>query len=150
MSTQLMPHATAGESHPLEQTPPLQKGVGAAQVVVQEPQVAPLERSDSQPLAGSPSQSAKPWMQAKPHEAPSQVGVAFGRVEQGVHELPQLDGLWSSTHASSHACEPGAQGSAPVLVVSLELEVEVERHDSRRAPLRSGLARVRGSVCRRP
>ncbi len=77
VSTQLESHATTGGGpQSLEQTPPSQKGVGAAQVVPQEPQVAPLERSASQPLSGAPSQSAKPGAQSNLHEAPSHVGVA--------------------------------------------------------------------------
>jgi hypothetical protein len=51
---------------------------------------ASIIRLTSQPLAGSPSQSAKPAAHASPQRVPSHVGVAFGPPVQGVHDVPQL------------------------------------------------------------
>lgn len=120
-STQLAPQATRAPQS-FAQTPPLQKGVGAAHEAPQEPHVAALERSASHPLSGAPSQSPKPAPQANPHDAPSQVAVAFGGAAQGVQESPQLDGLVSSTQTSAQRWVPDAQVGVPVLSVELEVE----------------------------
>ena len=70
-------------------------GVVPPQVVLQSPQLAALERSDSHPFAGSPSQSAKPTWHAL---STSQEPVAqrmradtCGRAAQLVAQDPQCD-----------------------------------------------------------
>jgi hypothetical protein len=55
-------------------------------------------RSASQPVPGSPSQSAKLGLHAKPQRTPSHVAVAFGAPLHGVHEAPQVAGSSFGTH----------------------------------------------------
>ncbi len=58
-------------------------------------------------MAASLSQSKKPSAQVIPHAVPSQVGVAFGPVGQGVHEAPHVATSALLTHAFLQSWKPG-------------------------------------------
>jgi hypothetical protein len=92
---QVVPHA------PPEQTWP------AAQVVRQAPQLAlSLRVSTSQPLAASPSQSAKPGLQAAtPQAPPAQAAAALGSA-QTRPQAPQLAAVVSSAASQPLAAAP--------------------------------------------
>ena len=59
-------------------------------------------RSASQPVAGSPSQSAKPAWHVKPQRTPSHVAVELGVPPHGVHDAPHVAGSSLGTHDAPH------------------------------------------------
>lgn len=99
------------------QAPPAQLAVpftGDVQRVSQRPQVAGAARSASQPLEGSPSQSAKPARQRKPQRIPSQVLSAFAAVGHGEHEVPQPMVEVVEMHALPQRWSPALQAKSHV------------------------------------
>lgn len=78
-----------------------QSGIGSWQRVPHDPQVPGTSSRASQPLAASPSQSAKPALQAKPQAPIAQVAVALLGTWQGLQRAPQL-----STDVSSEQVVP--------------------------------------------
>ncbi len=85
--------------------------------------------STSQPLAGSPSQSAKPASQVAPQRESSQVAVACGRAGQALRHAPQWAGLAARSTsqplaaAPSQLPKPVAQTTAhaPLMQAGVEL-----------------------------
>jgi hypothetical protein len=66
---------------------------GRVQLTPQLPQFAALAATlTSQPLSGTPSQSAKPVAQVKPQAPPWQVAVAFARTGHALPHAPQVVG----------------------------------------------------------
>ncbi|MBK8694029.1 MAG: hypothetical protein IPN17_17520 [Deltaproteobacteria bacterium] len=78
-----------------------QRAEAPSQRVSQAPQWAGSERSVSQPLARSPSQSAKPSSQATEQAPAAQAARAWGAAAQRSSQRPQ----WS-TERSSSASQP--------------------------------------------
>jgi hypothetical protein len=81
--------------HINEHAPALQAGVplAAAHAFAQRPQCATLDVvSVSQPLAGLPSQSAKPAAQRTPHAPAAQVAVALAAAGHALPQRPQCAG----------------------------------------------------------
>jgi hypothetical protein len=79
---------------PMPQTPAVHtdEALALEQALPQRPQLPVLERvSTSQPLAGLPSQSAKPTLQVNPHAPAAQNTAAFARA---VHTRPQPPQFW--------------------------------------------------------
>ncbi len=102
--TQLLPQRSGvGLEQPVEQVyePPteLQRGADAGQLCPQAPQLVARLKSVSQPLVGSPSQSAKPGSQVNEQLVPSHVGVAFAGEGQGVQDVPHEVSAVVETHA---------------------------------------------------
>ncbi len=87
--TQVMPHPVCPPVHTSEQVPAEHESP-PVQALLQRPQWAAEERvSTSHPLAASPSQLAKPALQAKPQAPAAQVGVALARAGQALLQAPQ-------------------------------------------------------------
>ena len=82
------------------------------------PQVPGALSEASQPLAGLPSQSAKPALHTMPHAPAAHVAVALARAGHALPQRPQW-AAWVATltHAAPHATRPVAQlvAHAPAL-----------------------------------
>lgn len=76
---------------------------GVAHARLQTPQCVTVVRvSTSQPLLASPSQSAKPVVQANPQLAALHVDVAFARTGQGEQSVPQVSTAVSGAQVVPH------------------------------------------------
>ena len=85
-----MPDGSAGKKHALSAHTLAVQGLLSLQTTPQAPQLLALvNRNVSQPVFGSPSQSAKPAKQTKPHWPFVQLLVALGRL-QTLPQVPQL------------------------------------------------------------
>ena len=78
--------------------------------------VVETRRSTSQPLLATPSQSAKPIAQVKPHAPEEHVAVALARVGHAAPQLPQLATL-DRRSTSQPSLAPRLQSAKPVAQV---------------------------------
>lgn len=102
VSTQRVPHITAGATQAATQPVALQSGVAPLHVVAQAPQLVALESDASQPFAGSVSQSSQPaWQLAISHPLAPHRATACARL-QLAPQVPQ------SRVVSSEVSQPSA------------------------------------------
>jgi hypothetical protein len=100
VSTQAVPQRASPVAQPLSQRPPRHTGAEPAQTVPQAPQERAAERSASQPLRASRSQSAKPGLQRNPQAPSSHTGAALAGVGHCVQAVPHWVALVSGAQAS--------------------------------------------------
>jgi len=102
--TQAPSQRCAPASHVTSHAPIAQRATppaGAAQAMPHAPQCAALVLvSTSQPLAGLPSQSAKPASQRSAQAPIAQVAAALGPATQGAQRSPQVSTAVSDTQRS--------------------------------------------------
>src|SRR5690242_4799298 len=98
-----------GRACPVASATAVREQAPAAQLVQQEVPQAPqlfasVRVSTSQPFAGSPSQSAKPGLHAKPHAPAVHVATALATV--AVHATPQPPQFAVSSRKESVGTQP--------------------------------------------
>lgn len=90
-------------TQPVEPPEVRQSGVGSAQRRAQLPQCSAVSMEVSQPFSGSPSQSAKPALQANT-QAPSVHALsALARDGHGSQRSPQVESASLGEHPAPHA-----------------------------------------------
>jgi len=93
--------------------------LGEPQRAPQRPQCAAPSSDASQPLLGSPSQSAKPAPHVAPHTPATHVAVALARTGHALSQRPQCARLApTSTHAPPHSTAPPSQPTSAASMAS--------------------------------
>jgi hypothetical protein len=140
VSTHEPPQGTGvGAVQPLEHVPPAHTA-GAPQTRAHVPHVADAARSASQPLAVSPSQSAKPLAQLKPQLVPSHVAIAPSGALHGAQLAPHDDSEVFETHTSPHRWNPARQANPQLAPSHVESAFGGGAHGEQAAPQDAGEA----------
>jgi hypothetical protein len=124
-----------------------QSGVAPPHTVPHAPQLPGSERSVSQPLLESPSQSPKPATHDVPHCTPSHVALAFGRVGQGMHVVAPHDvTALFETHAPAQRWYPLLHSNPHVPASQVALAFVGAGQGSHEVPHESGASLAAQSV----
>lgn len=126
------------EEHAKEPGAPPQRGVLPEHMRRHAPQSVAAERSVSQPLAGSVSQSSKPGSQVKVQVVPSQPGVACAGLGHGVHAVPQAVTARSDTQVPRHEWKPVLQVEPQSIPSQVAVALEGTGHGVQELPQLSG------------
>src|SRR5512140_1116187 len=121
VSTHDVPHGDVPLGHAPTQPVGEHSAVGATHLTLQDPQFAGADRSASQPVAGSPSQSARPCAHVSGTHLPAtHLAVAVSGSEHGMHAAePQPNcGSLFFTHAPLHVVSSAAHPASARMIAA--------------------------------